>query len=305
MVRSLPPLSALKAFEATARLGSVGRAAREIGRTHGAVSRQLSTLQQHAGVTLFERKGTGLQLTPSGQAFQRTVSEALDTLANGYRRLRDDARGPSIHVACSATFAMRWLVPHLGNFYREHPGILIRLSMTSPRDSRDDDADIALTWDRLASPICDMDQAVSLADVAFGPVCAPGCAIAIEAGRFAMPARIAHEYNPRSWENWEAVSGFQTTSASEQSFPHTYLCIEAALAGIGVALAERYLVQSEIEQGKLVAPCGWIAFSGGFAVIPLSDRASQEPGRVFIAWLKAELEKTGTESRMMSDGVTK
>lgn len=296
MVRVLPPLSALKAFEATARLGSVGHAAREIGRTHGAVSRQLSALQQHAGVALFEKKGTGLQLTPLGQAFQRTVAETLDTLASGYRRLKDDARGASIHVSCSATFAMRWLVPHLGNFYREHPDILIRLSMSSPRDPHDDAADIALTWDRLASPICDADRAVILADVAFGPVCAPGCAISIEAGRFAMPSRILHEYNPRTWENWAAISGFQVTSAGEQSFPHTYLCIEAALAGIGVTLVERHLVLSELEQGKLVAPCGWTTFSGGLAAIRLSDRATQEPGRVFIAWLKAELAKADTAS---------
>ncbi|TCR65371.1 LysR substrate-binding domain-containing protein [Bosea sp. BK604] len=291
MARSLPPLSALKAFEATARLGSVGRAAREIGRTHGAVSRQLSALQQHAGVAMFEKKGTGLQLTPLGQAFQRTVAEAFDTLERGYRKLRDDARGASIHVACSATFAMRWLVPRLGNFYRAHPDILIRLSMSSPRDTREDDADIMLTWDRLASPIRDPDRAVSLADVAFGPVCAPGCAVAIEPGSFAMPSRIAHDYNPLAWKNWEALSGLRVTAASERTFPHTYLCIEAALAGIGVALVERHLVLSEIEQGKLLAPCGWASFPGGFAAIRLSDRAAQEPARAFIGWLKAELEQ--------------
>lgn len=94
------------------------------------------------------------------------------------------------------------LVPHLGNLYREHPDILIRLSMTSPRNSPDDDADIALSWDRLVYPICDPDRTVSLADVAFGPVCALDCAVAIEPDRFAMPSRIAHEYNPHAWKNW-------------------------------------------------------------------------------------------------------
>ncbi|WP_442966533.1 LysR substrate-binding domain-containing protein [Rhizobium sp. ERR 1071] len=70
----------------------------------------------------------------------------------GYRRVRDDARGASVHVACSVTFAMHWLVPHLGDFYRAHPDIRIRLTMDSPRERFEDDADVILTWDRLSFP---------------------------------------------------------------------------------------------------------------------------------------------------------
>ena len=136
MPRQLPPLSALRAFEATARLGSVTRAAEELGRTHGAVSRQIRTLQDHAGLPLFDKAGTGLKLNPQGEALRQVAAEVLDGLEAGWRRVLEDARGAGLHVACSATFAMRWLVPHLAGFYRRHPDVRVRLSMTSAREIR-------------------------------------------------------------------------------------------------------------------------------------------------------------------------
>jgi DNA-binding transcriptional LysR family regulator len=131
MRRHLPPLSALRAFEATARLGSVTKAAVELGRTHGAVSRQLRSLQEDAGSPLFDKAGTGLRLNAHGEALREVVARSLDGLEQGWKRLLDDARGPSVHVACSATFAMRWLVPRLPEFYRAQPDVRLRLSMTT------------------------------------------------------------------------------------------------------------------------------------------------------------------------------
>ena len=93
MTRRLPPLSTLRAFEATARLGSVTRAAGELGRTHGAVSRQIRALQDHAGLPLFEKAGTGLRLNAHGQALQAIVTGAFDTLEQGWSRLQDEASG--------------------------------------------------------------------------------------------------------------------------------------------------------------------------------------------------------------------
>src|ERR1700743_611741 len=99
MTRRLPPLSTLRAFEATARLGSVTRA--------GAVSRKIRALQDPAGVALFEKAGTGLRLNAHGRELQVIVAGALNTLEQGWSRLGDGGSGPSLHVACSATFAMR------------------------------------------------------------------------------------------------------------------------------------------------------------------------------------------------------
>ncbi len=289
MSRRLPPLSTLKAFEATARLGSVTRAADELGRTHGAVSRQIRALQDHAGHPLFEKAGTGLCLNPQGEALLQVVGHALDQLEQGWVRVLDEAQGPSVHVACSATFAMRWLVPHLPGFYRRHPKVRVRLSMTSAREIRHQGADLVLAWDRLSYPERDQASAIRIADVAFGPVCASDYPAAVKRRRLACPARITHEHTSRAWTVWQDNSGLQVAYEKVLSFPHTHLCIEAALSGLGVALVERRMVVEDLATGRLVAPCGFIPFADGLAVVPASERAASPAAQAFVAWITEEL----------------
>ncbi len=278
-------MSTLRAFDAVVRLGSVTRAADELGRTHGAISRQISALQEQAGVALFEKAGTGLKPTRAGAAFHGVVAEALDALERGYRRLRDDARGPNVHVACSATFAMRWLVPHLPGFYRRHPGVQVRLSMTSIREHRDDGADLVLTWDRLVAPLVD-NHAVRLADVAFGLVCAPDYPVAVDGAICAVATRIVHEQQEHAWEAWQAVTGRVVRWTAELSFPHTHLCLEGALSGLGVALTERRLIREDLASGRLAAPCGFVTVAGGFAAVLPAERPPSPAALDFLDWLK-------------------
>ena len=293
MARRLPPLSALRAFEATARLGSVTHAAEELGRTHGAVSRQVRALQDSAGIALFERAGTGLRLNASGAALLPVVAEALDQLAEGWQRVLDDARAPSVHVACSATFAMRWLVPHLAGFYRRHPDMRVRLSMTSAREIRHQGADLIVAWDRASYPERDQARSIRVADVAFGPVCAPDYRIAIKSGRMTCATRILHEYTSRAWSLWQANAGLAVVNTAELNFPHTHLCIEAAIAGLGVALVERRMVRDDIGQGRLVAPVGFAPFADGLAIVPASERAATPAAKAFIAWIADALDARG------------
>ncbi|WP_419897699.1 LysR substrate-binding domain-containing protein [Roseomonas sp. USHLN139] len=288
MPRRLPPLSALRAFEAAARLQSVTRAAAELGRTHGAVSRQLRLLQEEAGVALFDKAGTGLRLNARGEALRRQVAAGLDTLAQGWQQLLDEARGPAIHVACSATFAMRWLVPHLPGFYRAHPGLRLRLSMTSARELRHEGADLVIAWDRSSYPPADQARAIPLGPTAFGPVCLPGYPVEPGAA-LRVATRIAHDFTSRAWDAWQAASGMTVEAAQELRFPHSHLCLEAALAGLGVALMEHRLVSDELAQGRLVAPCGFAAFPEGLAAVPLSDRADSAAALAFLSWMKEEL----------------
>lgn len=291
MARRLPPLSTLRAFEATARLGSVTRAAEELGRTHGAVSRQLRALQEQAGLPLFEKAGTGLRLASAGRALQATVAGAFDALEQGWARLQDDARGPGIHVACSATFAMRWLVPHLPAFYRRHPDVRVRLSMTSAREIRHQGADLVIAWDRHAYPERDRERAIHLGGVAFGPVCAPGHALVRRRRRLSFATRIDHDFTSTAWTSWQEVTGFVVTHERELHFPHTHLCIEAALAGLGVALVERRMVADDLANTKLVAPLGFTQFPEGLAAVPASERAASKAARAFIAWMSEELDR--------------
>ncbi|KMO14087.1 LysR substrate-binding domain-containing protein [Methylobacterium indicum] len=288
-MRQLPPLSALRAFEAAARLGSVTKAADELGRTHGAVSRQVRALQEQAGTALFEKAGTGLRLTPAGEAFRGVVAGVLDELERGYQRLRDAGGRPTVHLACGATFAMRWLVPRLSGFYRERPTVEVRLSMTSARAPRDDGADLMLSWDRLARPIRDEARAIRLGDVAFGIVCAPAYPVRAEDGRLFAETRIRHEHTPHSWPAWEAATGRALAAARDIAFPHNGLCIEAALSGLGVALVEQMLVRDDLAAGRLVAPAGFHRFENGFAALPAPDRPLSPEAAAFIEWLRRML----------------
>ncbi|MBR7618358.1 LysR family transcriptional regulator [Phenylobacterium sp. 20VBR1] len=289
-MRQLPPLSALRSFDATARLGSVTRAAEELSRTHGAVSRQIRSLQDHLGVPLFDKAGAGLRLNAQGQALQAVVSEALDRLEQGWRRVRDEARGPGVHVACSATFATRWLAPRLADFYRAHPEIRVRLSMTSAREMRDEGADLVIAWDWKAFPAADQARAIPLAPVAFGPVCAPGYPIDDVLGAdIVVPCRIAHDFTSSAWDQWRDATGRRVAGATEISFPHTHLCIEAALTGLGVALVEQRLIAAELADGRLRAPCGFAPFPQGLVAIPSGERYQSASAGLFIDWLATAL----------------
>lgn len=278
-MRALPPMTTLRAFEATARTGSVTRAAEELHRTHGAVSRQLRQLQEHAGTALFEKDGTGLRLNEHGQALFDVVRGVFEQLEQGYGRVVDQARGATLHVACSATFAMRWLVPQLVGFYRVRPDIRIRLSMTSAREMRTEGADLVIAWDLSSYSEADRERALLLAPAAFGPVCIPAYAKVARKG-----TRIAHDFTSSAWDNWTALSGKAIATGNTVHFPHTHLCIEAALSGLGVALIEQRLIRKELTDGQLVAPHGFTAFPGGLCVVPAARKLPRD-AEPFVAWL--------------------
>lgn len=275
----------MRAFEAVARTGSVTRAAEELCRTHGAVSRHLRLLHEHAGVALFEKDGTGLRLTQAGSDFHVAVRSVFDQLEQAYDRLGRHARGPGLHVACSATFAMRWLVPQLAAFYRAHPDIRIRLSMTSAREMRNEGADLLLAWDLSGYSDADRRRALPLAPVSFAAVCTPDYAKLPPRKR----ARIAHEYTSSAWDQWEAKTGRSVARGDTLAFPHTHLCIEAALSGLGVALVEQRLIARELGEGRLVAPFGAVAFDGGLCALPAAGRTLAPQADAFVDWLRASL----------------
>jgi LysR family transcriptional regulator, glycine cleavage system transcriptional activator len=290
MARNLPPLSYLRAFEATARLGSVTRAADELGRTHGAVSKQLQLLQEQIGLPVFEKSGTGLRLNEDGAAFFATVSRAFDLLEERYQELKASRNEASVHLSCSATFAMVWLVPRLAEFYSLHPDVRVQLSMSS--SARDggtnrgrEGADIMLSWDRLSRPQMRREH-IPLADVSFGLVSAPDYPFHVNGEDFSFQTRISPENLSEQWTNWQAATGHRVSVQSELHFPHMHLCVSAAVTGLGVALVERRFALAELKSGKLVERSEFLTYEGGFVAVIQPGRTLSPAGRHFLDWLR-------------------
>ena len=286
----LPPLAALRAFEAVARLGSVSRAAEELGRTHGAVSKQLQALRIDAGAPLFDKVGTGLQPNAAGRQLAQAVGRAFDDLGQAYAEVVREARAPALRIACSASFAMGWLVPRLPRFSEQHPQVRLQLSMTSAKEMREErDADLVILWDRSANPPEDQARAIRLADAQFGPVAAPGYPIERRDGALHVGRRIVHDHTAQAWTLWSRLSGLAVEASAQVSFPHTHLCLQAAVAGMDVAVAERRLADADLAAGRLVAVAGFAPFPDGFAAIPHRTRPLSPQAQMFLDWLAAEL----------------
>ena len=286
----LPPLAALRAFEAVARLGSVGRASEELGRTHGAVSKQLQALRLDAGVPLFDKVGTGLAPNAAGRRLAQAVSLAFDDLGQAYAEVMREARAPTLRIACSASFAMGWLVPHLPRFSERHPQVRLQLSMTSAREMREErDADLVILWDRSAYPPEDQARAIRLADADFGPVAAPDYPVERREGVLRVAQRIAHDHTTGAWAQWSRLSRLAVEAPAQISFPHTHLCLQAAAAGMGVAIAARRLAGADLAAGRLVAAAEFASFPDGFAAIPHRTRPLSSQARTFLDWLATEL----------------
>ncbi|WP_416066402.1 LysR substrate-binding domain-containing protein [Rhizobium sp. ZK1] len=290
MARNLPPLSYLRAFEATARLGSVTRAADELGRTHGAVSKQLQLLQEQLEIPVFEKSGTGLRLNEDGAAFFATVSRAFDLLEERYQELKASRNEASVHLSCSATFAMVWLVPRLAEFYSLYPNCRVQLNMSSSaRDGGSnrarDGVDFTLSWDRLSRPQV-KGEFVPLASVSFGLVSAPDYPFRIDGDKFFFPTRISPDHMSEQWTGWQAATGHRISAQSELYFPHMHLCVSAAVTGLGVALVERRFALAELKSGKLVQRSEFLTYEGGFVAIMKPGRALSPAASHFLDWLR-------------------
>ncbi|MEL6318031.1 MAG: LysR substrate-binding domain-containing protein, partial [Pseudomonadota bacterium] len=272
--------------------GSVTRAAAELGRTHGAVSRQIRQLQETLNAELFERAGTGIRPTELGVAFQRDVAAGFDAIEAGVDTLRRALERNKVTVASSPSFAMRWLAPRLRSFYAEHPHVTVQLTMLSHvEDPPPPDLDILITWDSLSRSFEGRVDAASLADTEYALVCAPQATLDISGDRVRAAARIDHPMMPHAWPAWSAETGMMVEADEVLSFPHGYLIVEAAAAGRGVALLERRLVADDLAEGRLIAPCGWIERPGGLVAICPPDRRRIASVRTFLDWLIAEAAK--------------
>jgi LysR family glycine cleavage system transcriptional activator len=255
-MRQLPPLNALRAFEAAARCLSFTHAGDELHVTHGAVSRQIQSLEAWLGTPLFRRLNRRVELTEAGAALFAETSAALDRVALASARIREEGRVRVLRINALPTFTIRWLIPRLSGFQRRHPQVELRVTTSTERVDRLPEAfDLVIRGgpDRYrnyrADPFMEENRL---------PVCAPGL---LRRLALAEPSDLRHhtllhsDTLPGVWSDWLRLAGVPDLEpARALTFEHFYLSIQAAIDELGVAMGPSALVAEDLEAGKLVAP---------------------------------------------------
>ncbi len=262
MPRDLPPLNALRAFEAAGRHLSLTRAAGELHVTAAAISHQVKGLEDYLGVKLFRRVGNSLLLTDAGQACLPGLSEGFDRLAEAIERLKEhDARGP-LHVSVAPAFASKWLVPRLARFDAAHPAIDVRISASLEVVDFDREGfDAAIRLGRGSYPGLDVHELFAESVV---PMCAPDLIEAPHPLRTPEDLRhhvLLHDDSLRfdraapDWPMWLKSAAVEDVDVSRgPHFSHPDHAMQAAMDGAGVVLGWRTLAAGDLAAGRLVIP---------------------------------------------------
>jgi DNA-binding transcriptional LysR family regulator len=290
MARRLPSLNALRAFEAFARHGRMTLAADELCVTHGAISRQIRQLEDQLGVALTEGPRSRLRMTEAGLKLAQALSPAFDQIEAAVPRPPQVGPRPLV-VSCLPTFGMKWLIPRLPRFQTAHPEIPLRVvESNGPFDFRADGVDLAIRM-RTPGDSRSPDSVVTpFMDHHHGPVMSPELAAAGEASlsRICALPRLHTRTFPESWADWaRKVTPVLPEPVSEQEFDHYFYMLEAAAAGLGVAIGPWAFVQRDLASGRLVAPLGFVA--GQATVVALTPlEGVTEAAIVFRDWLVEE-----------------
>ncbi|QUG77829.1 LysR family transcriptional regulator [Erwinia sp. E602] len=318
----LPPLASFRFFNAAARCGSFVQAAAELHVTHGAVSRQVRQLEEALGVTLFERRNRAVFLTPAGQTLLNTTAPLFEQLEHTVQQLQQGTRPQALTVSCEPTIAMRWLIPRLPSFQQQHPDITLQLvAAGGPVDFTRSGIDLALRRDDFSFH---GQHAEKICDEWMGPVCRDAGALSgglgVDSGakqnselRLSGSAhqgsslslksceqqnsdlslhgqRLLHSATrPGAWQQWQQVSGISTAGSSRAEYEHFYLCAQAALAGLGVAMMSFLMVQDELNSGQLVAPWGFVQDGSGYWLLAKEEITAGSDAGAFWDWVRGEV----------------
>jgi LysR family glycine cleavage system transcriptional activator len=290
-----PPLGTLRAFEATARLGSVTAAADEICVTHGAVSRHIRTIEDWAGTQLFERLGKRLQLTAVGRAYRDALTPAFDSIATASAKLKDSSRATrTLVVNALPTFAMRWLLPRLASFQSRAANVELQLQTSDEPVARlaKGAFHVAIRREMSAWPK-GFAAAPFLAETEI-PVCSPKLArtLKLKTADDLVRATLLHaDTRPLAWTRWLAAAGAKNVErdAARQRFDHFYLALQAASDGLGVALGPLPIIADDLASGRLVAPIKDPAVaSKAYCWIVPETLAEDADVVAFCTWLEEE-----------------
>jgi LysR family glycine cleavage system transcriptional activator len=295
MARRIPPLNALRAFEAAARSGGFAAAANELGVTPGAISRHVRLLEDRTGHTLFERHPRSLVLTPRGHDLLAVVSEALDRLEAGTQAALSPAPRAKLSLNVQTSLAIGWMLPRLARLHRDRTDLELELStQIETPDLRARKADAAIVHGR--GPWPELEAHFLFAD-RLQPVCSPGYLAARPGLQAAEPRALLAETllvsrtAPDDWAQWFAHAGLRGARPRRAMvFGSSLLPAQAALHGLGLALVDLALVRDELDAGRLVTVAGRtpLVRGTGYYLVYAPGRSEEAGVQALRSWLQEE-----------------
>ncbi len=280
-------LNAIRAFEVAARLGSVRRAAEELRVSSGAVSRHIRNLEDEFGIQLFERGNRSMRLTPEATAFAATVTESFASITRGVEHLRSAYHG-TIMLTAPDTFLLRWLVPRLPALDAELNGKSVRVT-TWTREINPADRSIDI-YVGVGVPL-DIPgmRVVEIGPETFGPVISPKLARdGFDLGDLWSVPRLDIRWPPDMWTNWAREAGVDLPARETIWYDALNYSVQAAEAGIGVAIGPGPAIWDAIAQKRLVAPLGVVSRPGKWFVAWREERSSQTMNAI-VRWFQREM----------------
>lgn len=282
-------LNGLRAIEVAGRLGTLGKAAEELGVSIGAVSQHINKCEKQLGQAVFTRTPHGLTPTPFGAALLKQLEPGFRAIARGVALAQEPAR-TMLKVSTIPVFASKWLVPRLGDFQTRNPGIGIQIEGSFGLTDLDRSGiDVALRFGKGDWPDTRCDLLVP--QKAF-PVCSPGVARKLKEPHDMLGAPIVHYDNSlEHWSGWMEHYGLDWRQLTPTlTFTETSMCLDAAIAGLGVTLSWQVAAFDALRDGRLVQPFPYEHATGyGLWFVTAADRGNDRKIGALRKWLKADL----------------
>ena len=296
MARQIPPLTALRAFEAAGRHLSFTKAAHELHVTQAAISHQVKSLEKYLGLKLFRRLNRTLLLTDAGQLYLPPLTDAFEGITRATHRLRQHLGRARLTVSVLPSFAAGWLVPRLGRFRQRCPDVDLRIDPTnSLTDFRRDDVELGILYGRGNYPGLRTDR---LMREEFFPVCSPR--LLEGPAPLRDPADLTHhtllhDDMTVDWRTWLLAAGVEGVDAERGiTVTDSSMLLRAAIAGQGVALARSVLAADEIASGRLVRPFDVDVPTEYAYYLAYPEKSADQPNVVaFREWILEEARAGG------------
>ena len=299
--RLLPSISMLAAFDAAARTNSFTLAAKELSLTQGAISRQITALEQQLSLKLFNREKQSISLSETGKIYAKEIHGALNHIRSATLNIMTNPNGGLLNLAVLPMFGSRWLMPRLADFLSDNPQITINtVSKVSPFDFNLEAVDGAIHYGKANWP--DANCTFLMAEETL-PVCSPalfeqqklGLAENIYASMLTQP--LLHiSTRPDAWQHWfneyhveaQSVTGTKGNIKATQGmhFEQFSITTNAAIAGLGIALLPKFLIENELARGELMVVCQKpLKSQNGYYLVTPNNKLNYAPIVAFKHWL--------------------